>query len=123
MNTSAKGWKKERECRVLLEKQGWQCVFKSIRWRYGTLDFARLFDSVFVKFEVENAEPTRKWLFVSNKHFQGYHLQHQQEIKTFKEQFGLEGMQYQLWIWVSPRWTGRQPNKVWNIAKWQVIEL
>src|SRR3990167_1713602 len=99
VNKSAKGLRKERECRKLLEKQGYKCVFKSIRWRYGTLDFAGLFDSVFVR---EVKEPQiewvrEEWLFVSNKHFQGYHLQHQKDIVAFKEQYGFDSAKFQLW--------------------------
>lgn len=125
INKSAKGWRKEKSCRVLLEKKGWKCVFKSIRWKWGTLDYAGLFDSVFVRNGVENQEPVRQRLHVSNKHFgdYNYYLPHQTAIKAFKEDFGLEGDIFQLWIWHKPHWVGRGAKKHWEKAKWQVINL
>ena len=123
MNKSAKGWRKERQCRVLLENQGWKCVFKSIRWKWGTLDYAGLFDSVFVKTSIKWDEPQRERLHVSNKHYNGYHKAHQTAIKAFKEDFGLEGDIFQLWIWHKPKWVGRGFKRHWQEAKWQIITI
>lgn len=119
MNTSRKGWKKERECRVLLESEGWKIVFKSIRWRFGTLDFAGLFDTVAVK----SSPSGTQWLFISNKHFNGYHLQHQEAIRQFKQYSGQGNMLFQLWIWRKPQWRGRGENKKWHRATWEVIDI
>ena len=121
VNKSAKGWRKELECRKLLEAQGYKCVFKSIRWKWGTLDFAGLFDSVFVKSEIANAEHKVTWLYVSNKHYNGYHNAHQAQIKAFKEEFGHEEAIYQVWLWHKPKWAGRGSKKHWEKAKWQII--
>ena len=123
VNTNTKGWRKERECRKLLEAQGWKTIFKSIRWRYGTLDMAGLFDSVFVKSEIVNAEHKVTWLFVSNKHFNGYHIKHQALIKAFAEEFGFEEAEYNLWIWHKPKWAGRGVKKHWEEARWQIIKI
>jgi len=123
VNTNVKGWKKERECRKLLEAQGYKVVFKSIRWRYGTLDFAGLFDSVFVKSIIAEGEHKVTWLFVSNKHFNGYHIKHQALIKAFAEEFGFEEALYEVWIWISPRWKGRGKNKQWNNAEWKILRI
>ena len=122
VNTSAKGWRKERECRKLLEQQGFTIVFKSIRWRWGTLDFAKLFDTVAVK----NADGEPIWLFVSNKHFQGYFPQHQQAIKDFKLKYGLSQCQhmiFELWLWHKPKWVGKGISRRWQEAKWQIIKI
>ena len=125
MNTSKKGYNKELECRKILEKQGYKIVFKSIRWRWGTLDYAGLFDSIFVRNGVENQEPVKQRLHVSNKHLGdfNYYLPHQATIRAFKEDFGLEGDLFQLWIWNKPRWVGRGVKKHWQKAQWQIINL
>lgn len=124
VNTSAKGWKKEKECRTKLESEGYKCVFKSIRWKWGTLDFAGLFDSVFVKSIIEAGEHKVSWLYVSNKHYtSGYYKPHQALIKAFAEEFGHEEALYQLWLWHKPKWVGRGKDKHWEVARWQVIGI
>ena len=125
VNTSAKGWRKERECRKLLEQDGFTIVFKSIRWRYGTLDFAKLFDTVAVK----NADGEAIWIFISNKHYgsaQTKFPEHQQKIMEFKEKFCPKGclhMIFELWIWHKPAYSGRGASRRWNNAKWEIIKL
>jgi len=123
VNTSKKGYRKELFCRKQLEKEGWNVLFKSIRTRFGTLDFAGLFDSVFVKSEIVNAEHKVTWLYVSNKHYNGYHNAHQAQIKAFKDEFGHEEAQYALWLWHKPKWVGRGSKRVWQKAKWEVIPI
>lgn len=123
MNTSKKGWRKERECRRLLEAEGWLIVFKSIRWKWGTLDFAKLFDTVAVRNTITLQEPKLEWLFISNKHFNGRYLPHQEEIKNFKEAYGTEDMVFQLWLWHKPKWVGRGKDKHWQNSKWEIISL
>jgi|SRR3990167_6116753 len=123
VNTVAKGWRKERECRKILEAQGYKVVFKSIRWKWGTLDFAGLFDSVFVKSEIINAGHKVTWLYVSNKHYNGYHNAHQAQIKAFKEEFGHEEAIYQVWLWHKPKWVGMGVKRHWQEAKWQIIPI
>lgn len=123
INTSAKGWKKERECRKLLEEQGWKIVFKSIRWRWGTLDFAGLFDTVAVRLNVINQEPVKEWLFVSNKYDTSNSKAHQTAIKSFKDTFGIEEGVYQVWVWNKPKWIGRGSKRQWQRAKWKIITI
>ena len=115
MNKAKKGQKKELLARRELEKDNWFVVFKSIRWRFGCIDFANMFDIVAYK----NKE--RK--FISCKHFNGYYLPHQEEIKQFKEAYGYPGESYELWIWHKPIWRGRGINKKWSEAHWDKIVL
>lgn len=122
INTSAKGWRKERECRKLLEQEGWNIVFKSIRWKWGTLDFASLFDTIAVKMD----DTTPKWLFISNKHYgsaQTKYPQHQSLIREFKSLYGCDNMEMELWLWHKPKWAGRGSNKVWLNARWEIIPI
>jgi len=107
INKAKKGQKKEKEARDELTKAGWRVVFKSIRFRFGCVDYANLFDVVAYKGK------DRK--FISCKHFgnSNYYLPHQQEIKDFKEKYGYPGESYELWIWQSARWKGRGENKKW----------
>lgn len=123
MNTSAKGWRKERECRRILEAQGYKCVFKSIRWRWGTLDFAGLFDSVFVRKIVEIEEPKLEWLFISNKYDSSYSKAHYDLIQSFIGEFGIEEGVYQIWVWHKPKWVGRGAQRHWQEAKWEIIPV
>lgn len=123
VNTSAKGWRKERECRKLLEQQGYNIVFKSIRWRFGTLDFAKLFDTVAVK----NTDGEIVWLFISNKHYtsaQTKYPEHQQQIKWFKDNYGIaKNMVFEIWIWHRPAFVGRGSSRRWNPSEWEIINI
>ena len=123
MNTSKKGWHKERECRVILESQEYKIIFKSIRWRWGTLDLAGLFDTVAVRNIVKEQEPMTEWLFVSNKHASNYRKAHYAAIQAFIREFGIEEGLYQVWVWCKPRWAGRGDKKQWQNAKWEIIEV
>ena len=107
MNTSKKGYNKEKKCRDELLADGWIVPFQSVRTRWATYDYADLFDNVFYKGK------NRK--FISLKHFgkSNYYLQHQEEIKAFKKEYGYEGESYELWLHKSPRWEGRGKNKKW----------
>ena len=120
MSTVSKGHSKEYLARKELEKDGWQIVFKSVRWRFGTIDFANLFDIVAIH------ENTPLWRFISVKHLgkSNYYLPHQEEIKEFKQKHGLGmWMGFELWLWDKPRWTGRKPNKIWNKGGWKKIDI
>jgi hypothetical protein len=90
-------------------------VFKSVRFRFGCIDFANLFDVVAYK------DKERK--YISVKHFNGYYLLHQQEIKDFKQKYGNERESYELWIWFKPHWEGRGKNKIWKRAEFRKIIL
>ena len=105
MNKARKGYTKEKKIRDERKADGWLICFKSIRWRFGCIDFATIFDIVAFKGQ------QRK--YISSKHFNGYYLEHQDEIKKFKDMYGKDGESYELWIWKSPRWEGRGNNKVW----------
>lgn len=120
MNTSRKGWRKELECRKLLQAEGWNIIFKSIRTRWFTVDFAHLFDTVAVHLNIDGKP---EWAFISNKHFQGFYPQHQQQIKDFKNLYGFENAMFQLWLWHIPKWVGRSTNKRWQEAKWEIISI
>ena len=117
VNTARKGATKERRARDELKKEGHMIAFKSIRWRFGCIDFATLFDIVAIKDNV--------WRFISVKHFgkSNNYLPHQVEINEFKAKHGFKDATFELWIWHSPRWTGRGKNKVWNEGKWDKIML
>ena len=117
MISSKKGYRKEYLARQQLVQEGWEIVFKSIRNRFGCIDYAGLFDICVYKGQ------DRK--FISCKHFgnSNYYLPHQEEIKKFKETYGKEGESYELWIWASPRWVGRGDEKEWRKSKWIKIIL
>lgn len=116
MNKAKKGQRKEYQTRKELEADGWTIVFKSIRNRYGCIDFGP-FDCVAFK--------GKERKYISNKHFgQGnYYLPHQQEIKDFKEKHGYPGESFELHIWKSPRWEKSGKNKKWNKGKFIKLVL
>ncbi len=93
--TVKKGYLKEKRCRDELKAAGWEIVFKSVRWKFGTIDFAKLFDVV----AINNESPI--WRFISVKHFgkSNYYLPHQEEIKEFRRKHGLRWMEFELWLW------------------------
>ena len=123
MNTVLKGWKKERECRVLLEKQGYKIIFKSIRWKWGTLDLAGLFDTLAVRKVIKNQEPVVEWLFVSNKYDTSYSKAHYTAIQAFIRDFGIEEGLYHIYVWHKPKWAGRGAKKHWQKSQWKIIEV
>lgn len=117
VKTVSKGYRKEKLARDQLKSEGWNVIFKSVRFRFGCIDVAQLFDIVAVKGHI--------WLFVSVKHLNSgnYYLQHQAEIKRFKEDYGLEGMEFMLWLWSKGHYSGRGKNKVWREAEWIKMRL
>ena len=123
VNKSAKGWRKERECRKILEAQGYKVVFKSIRWKWGTLDFAGLFDTVAVRKIEQNQEPKLEWLFVSNKHATNYRKGHYTAIQAFLGEFGIEEGVYQVWVWEKAHWKGKKLNRIWCESQWKIINV
>ena len=112
VNTVRKGQKKEVMCRKELKAAGWTIFFKSIRWRFGTIDYAELFDVVAGKGKLRK--------HVSCKHYGKGNLYsaHQEEIKRFAEEHGQEHDEFELWIWKSPRWYGRGKDKKWFEGGW-----
>lgn len=116
-NTARKGQTKEKKIRDELKKDGWLIVFKSIRWRFGCIDFAGLFDVVSFKGQ------QRK--YISSKHLgkSNYYLPHQAEIKKFAETHGKPGESFELWLWDKPRWKGRKPNKTWHKGGWEKVVI
>ena len=117
MISSKKGYRREYFARKELIADGWDVVFKSVRYRYGTIDYAKLFDICCYKGQ------ERK--FISCKHFgnSNYYLPHQEDIKKFKDKYGKEGESYELWEWKDSRWEGRGINKKWRKAEWIKIIL
>ena len=123
MNRAKKGSDRERQIRKILADNGWRIMFKSVRTAYGTYDFGGagkehgLFDVV--------AYRGLERVYISSKHFgQGnYYKPHQKEIRDFGREYGKEGESYELWIWVSPRWTGRGSKKKWTRAHFKKLVL
>lgn len=122
MNTAKKGQNKEYIARKELEADGWTILFKSVRWRFGCIDFGP-FDIV--------AYRGQERLYISSKHLGdfNYYLPHQEEIKKFAEEHGKQGERYELWLWDKPRWKGRGKNKIWNpggfikVKIWQMMPV
>jgi len=110
--TAKKGQRKEYKARKELEADGWFIAFKSIRNRMGCIDFGHEFDIVSYR--------GKERKYISCKHFgkSNYYLQHQEEIREFKKEYGLPIESYELWIWESPRWRGRGKNKSWFVGGW-----
>lgn len=117
MNTSKKGYTKEKACRDELKKNGWKIPFQSVRTRWATYDYGDLFDVVAYKGK------DRK--FISCKHLgnSNFYLPHQEEIRRFKEEHGLPGESYELWLWSKARWRGRGKNKHFEDAKWEKVTI
>jgi len=112
VSKAKRGYNKEKRIRDELTKDGWLIAFKSIRWRFGCIDFATLFDVVAYK--------SKERKYISSKHLGAgnYYLPHQKEIKQFKERHGYVNESYELWLWDKPRWKGRAPNKVYHNGGW-----
>lgn len=134
LNKKKKGERKELLCKKELEKEGWTVVFKSCTVKRGPcfvgLDFADLFDVVAVKCEqIPTYNPINRknisyWKFVSVKHYssaQTKYPQHQEDIRKFRNNYLLFGMDFELWIWNAPAWRGRGKNKTWSVAHWEKI--
>jgi Holliday junction resolvase-like predicted endonuclease len=117
MSNVSKGYSKEKLCRDQLKADGWFIVFKSVRWKWGTIDYATLFDVVAYKGQ------ERK--FISCKHLSNgdHHLPHQASLLAHKQAYGKPGESYEVWLWDKPRWTGRVPNKVWQAGGFRVIVI
>ena len=114
INKAKKGYRKEKYARDELVKDGWKIVFKSVRYRFGCIDYAQLFDVV--------AYRKKERKFISCKHFSGsYYVQHQLMIRLFKEEHGLSGESYELWLWHKPHWEGRGKNKIWKRADFKKV--
>jgi hypothetical protein len=121
VNTAKKGYTKEKRARDELTKDGYLIAFKSIRWRFGCIDFAKLFDVVAIGKDVRG---DLIWRFISCKHFgnSNNYLPHQEEIRNFKQQYsiGPEHMSFEVWIWHKPKWEGRGSNKKWVEGHWDI---
>jgi len=117
MNTSKKGYLKEAKAKKELIEDGWLIPFQSVRTRWATYDFADYFDVL--------AFRGKERKFISCKHFgkSNYYKQHQEEIRKFKDEYGLPGESYELWIWKSARYEGRGKNKSWVKAQWIKISI
>jgi hypothetical protein len=123
MNTSKKGYLKEKRCADDLTKEGWMIVFKSVRTRWATYDYADLFDIVAYRNLKDILNPNRKFISCKSYNDCRSHPQHQKEIKEFKDKHGLVGESYELWLWFKPRWRGAGKNKHFEEARWEKIIL
>lgn len=124
VNKARKGYIKEKKCRDELKEQGWTIMFKSVRWKFGCIDFGELFDVVAAK---KNPKYPKHpdWRFISVKHLSNgnYHKPHQKELKRFAKMYGLDGMKFELWLWEAPRWKGRGKNKIYWKGGWHKLEM
>lgn len=129
INTSKKGNKAELRARKELQAAGWNIVFKSIRTRFNSQDFASLFDVCAFKetkydsFDAAQSGICRRYISIKHLGKGDYHCKHQLDIKKFREDYGLLGESYELWLWVSPRWVGRGKNKEWHEAHWEQLVI
>lgn len=121
VNTHIKGQRKETMCAHELENQNWKIIFKSMTVKLGPifrgLDVADLFDVIAIK------ENSKRWLFVSVKHGSSFRKEHEELIKRFKFLNGLEGMEFQVWVWNPPMWRGRGKDKHFEQAHWKKIDI
>jgi hypothetical protein len=115
VNTSKKGYSKEVLCRRELKAEGFFITFQSVRTRWATYDYGDLFDVC--------AYRGKERKFISCKHFTkgDYHIQHQAELKKFKDIYGYPDESYEMWLWSHARWVGRGKEKKWVEAAWQKI--
>ena len=113
MNKSTKGRRYEAECREIYEREGWKCLFKSQRIKFGRIDFANLFDLVMAK------EKTRLYISVKSRSKPENFKKHIEEISDFKKQFGLENERFLLAVHYSGHWKGRGKKRTFNQAYWQ----
>ena len=120
VNKAKKGQHREYIARKELEADGWFIAFKSIRNRFGCIDFANLFDIVAYKTK-HVAFFNRK--YISCKHFgQGnYHQEHQAEIRKFKNENCKQGETYELWLWCERKWVGKGKDKKHIKAHWKKV--
>lgn len=101
MNKAAKGYRKEYKIRKQLESEGYFIAFKSIRNRFGCIDFANLFDVVAYK--------GKERRYISSKHGNNgnNYIAHQKEIVDFKTTYGYPDESYELWLWTDGNTTPR----------------
>ena len=116
MSNVKKGYSKEKKCRDDLKRDGWEIFFKSVRLRFGTIDFA-LFDIVAAK--------RKKRKLISVKNYSKFETlpRHQKELKKWKEKYALPEEELELWSWDRPRWKGRGKNKTWHKGGWVKVTI
>ena len=119
MDKAKKGQRKEFLAKKELIKQGYTVVFKSVRRRFGMIDFANLFDIVAI------SNSNKKWKFISVKHFgdSNNYLEHQKNISSFREIYGIQGMEFELWLWKKGKWVGGSRNKSWQRPDWKIVDI
>jgi len=117
INKTAKGNRKELICKKELEAEGYNVVFKSAHVKYHMVDYANIIDVVGYKGK------ERKFISCKTVKNGVTYPQHQKEIISFKEEYGLPGESYELWLWTAGRFRGRKPNKIWHEARWEKVIL
>lgn len=96
MTSVSKGKNAELLARKLLEKQGYKIFYKSIRTRFGPVDYAGLFDIVAGKYDPLTFIANK--IYVQVKHPGGQYGKVQRDILEFKKHYGLPNELFQIWV-------------------------
>jgi len=87
MSATSKGKTFENFCADQLKQAGWTILFKSIRVRYGAIDFAGMWDIVAVKKQVGGIQ----WFFIQCKSRKLYGKE-KQALIDWKNTYGFSGI-------------------------------
>ena len=101
INKVNKGYRFEKWCRDKLKSEGWLIGFKSQRIRFGKIDFFSLFDIVAFRNHTTHIEIEKERLYISCKVLDkghGWLKQHKTAISEFKNNHGLEGERFEIWV-------------------------
>lgn len=128
VNKHKKGQAKELLAQKDLEKDGYRVIFRSRTIKQGPIfvgiDMADLFDVVAVKGDFGiKSWPEWKFISVKNHANPSKFLVHQEQIDSFKDNYWLQGMSFELWIYQRARWRGRGKNRKWVEAHWEKIMI
>ncbi|KKL99268.1 hypothetical protein LCGC14_1816120 [marine sediment metagenome] len=88
-----KGKRVEKKARDALEELGWKILFKSIRTRFQSQDFAGLFDIVAARDRSRRLVSVKT--FVSNAR----HVEHKRDLQNFSNKHSLLNEKCELWLW------------------------
>jgi hypothetical protein len=123
VNRTKKGLSKELLCANTLKKAGWKIFFRGHTMKQGPffvgIDFGDVGDVVAGR--RQPGQPAERTV-ISCKHRTSGRLDiAMAEVERFKNDFGLPGETFELWIWHEPRWAGRGKNKKWIEAHWEIL--
>jgi hypothetical protein len=116
MNKAKKGYRAEKYLRDYFIGLGYKLMFKSIRYKFGCIDYANMFDMV-----LYHPTPPTKRLYISVKH----HKDHQQlaEISEHKALYGKANEVYAQFIYHVAGWKGAGKNKTYSKGYFEIVEL